>query len=377
MGNSKSRTSSLPVNQSDKKRRQKRLQRSVQKSQRHHQENGSTPAFVESGDGASCHSGVSRGRTTPGKQETREERREERGKVEERRVGAMPADRSKSKGEETEKTSTPKPCVAMSFQLMSNLPSGDMAMIKDAASYSTSSYVSLTDSFEDNSFSDDEILFPLSRHFQDVTKDGYGEAVFFKHIPEPRVTSRDMNMDVFRAIKKSQAAKQQNAQLHKIAIAKAEADKGGEKEKGAMEGETKQYELKIKGFAKSLPKVIEGGTIVSTPGWREKIAKRKSKSNHPPQTSRSKSAPHIFDKTNSVASLVHGKNYAPASFDNSTTKTEVTYESIRMKDPRNTLSAVLDMLNCTGQGNEVDLCNKKFQKNVTREAEYAMKECEA
>jgi len=47
-------------------------------------------------------------------------------------------------------------------------------------------------------------------------------------------------MDVFRAIKKSQAAKQQNAQLHKIAIAKAEADKGGEKEKGAMEGETKQ-----------------------------------------------------------------------------------------------------------------------------------------
>ena len=46
---------------------------------------------------------MSRGRTTPGKQETREERREERGKVEERRVGAMPADRSKSKGEETEK----------------------------------------------------------------------------------------------------------------------------------------------------------------------------------------------------------------------------------------------------------------------------------
>ena len=126
---------------------------------------------------------------------------------------------------------------------MSNFPSNDMEMIKDAASYSTSSYVSLTDSFEDNSFSDDEILYPLSRHFEEVAKDGYGEAVFFKHVPQPRVSSRDMNMDIFRGIKKSHASKQQNAQLRKIKVAKEAAEKGGEKELGAKEGdvdETKQ-----------------------------------------------------------------------------------------------------------------------------------------
>jgi hypothetical protein len=148
--------------------------------------------------------------------------------------------KKKAKKTKTEKVSTPKPCVAMSFQLMSNLPSHDMEMIKDAASYSTSSYVSLTDSFEDNSFSDEEILFPLSRHFENLDKDGYGEAVFFEHVPKPRISSRDMNMDVFRGIKKSQAAKQQNAQLRKIEVAKEVADKGGEKEMGAEEEEMKQ-----------------------------------------------------------------------------------------------------------------------------------------
>ena len=49
-----------------------------------------------------------------------------------------------------------------------------------------------------------------------------------------------MNMDVFRGIKKSQAAKQQNAQLRKIEVAKEVADKGGEKEMGAEEEEMKQ-----------------------------------------------------------------------------------------------------------------------------------------
>ena len=44
----------------------------------------------------------------------------------------------------------------MHFDLMKDFPQKDKDMIKDAASYSTSSYVSLTDSFEDNSFSDDE-----------------------------------------------------------------------------------------------------------------------------------------------------------------------------------------------------------------------------
>ena len=38
-----------------------------------------------------------------------------------------------------------------------------------------------------------------------------------------------------------------------------------------------QFQLKIKGFAKSLPKTIEGGKIVSEAGWRENLKKKKKK----------------------------------------------------------------------------------------------------
>lgn len=397
MGNSKSTSSGGSSSRVKQTKGQRRLQRSVQKSQRHHESKGSAPVFVESGE-----VGTSSVRSVGSK--ARRHSRKDRSPVpptetvesssDKKRMTKGDSPKGVAKGDgkgaskegakgkmeklekvvKTEKVSTPKPCVAMSFQLMSNLPSTDMDMIKDAASYSTSSYVSLTDSFEDNSFSDEEILYPLSRHFQDVAKEGYGEAVFFKHVPEPRISSKDMNMDVFRGIKKSQASKQENAQLRKIKVAKEAAEKGGEKEEGAKEEESKQYELKIKGFAKSLPKVIEGGTIVSTPGWREALAKRKAEK--PSSQSRSKSTPRIGYRSNKDSFLSDKK--MSNSFDTGVTSvtTERTHESrssryYKKRTAGNTLNAVLDMLNCIDVANHVkkakspvNVCSNPMQQTA-------------
>ena len=108
----------------------------------------------------------------------------------------------------------------MTFDLIKDFPSEDIKMLRDASTYSTSSYVSLTDSFEFHSYSEDEVLFPLARNFEEigVNREDYGQAVYFNHVPEQRQSSRLANIDIFRGLKPVAALKQQNAQLKKVRV---------------------------------------------------------------------------------------------------------------------------------------------------------------
>lgn len=212
-------------------------------------------------------------------------------------------------------------------------------MIKTAASYSTSSWVSLTESFEFKSYSEEEVMYPLSKHFDSVgiAKQDYGNAQYFNHTPSPRPTSHLTNIDIFRNLKPSLALKQQNAQLKKIKTAKEVAE-------GTREGKG-SFCLKIKGFAKSLPKTIEGGRIVGEVGWRDNLRKRKEAERNN-QQSNITSASNATSKTTTSTprTSVPQRNFI---------STNNTHETLpkNSKESEGTLKVVLNMLACLEKGN--------------------------
>ena len=176
-----------------------------------------------------------------------------------------------------------------------------------------------------------QVMYPLSKHFDSIgiAKQDYGQCKYFNHTPSPRPTSHQTNCDIFRNLKPSLAQKQQNAQLKKIKTAKEVAE-------GTREGKG-DFSLKIKGFAKSLPKTIEGGRIVSEVGWRDNLRRRKEAERN--------SASHQSSQR-SKANTTHTITSNRGTPSRNSFNTNLTEASQTEGEGTNTLKVVLNMLAC-------------------------------
>ncbi|GMI30677.1 hypothetical protein TeGR_g1931 [Tetraparma gracilis] len=167
--------------------------------------------------------------------------------------------RSAPRTEQYNLTKVPRiPCVAMKFPGAADLTTKDVKAVVGAVSYSTSSYCSLTSSYSGNSvdtpFLQQQANLAPALLNAEVTGLGvceYGRAVFFGHVPAGTRTSREANLDIFRGLTDDERL-QSNAQLAKIREAKAHSDKMGDADPVGPS----DVLLRVKGIAKSIPKII-------------------------------------------------------------------------------------------------------------------------
>jgi len=176
-----------------------------------------------------------------------------------------------------------------------NLTAAEKGLIRTACSYSSSAYASYTESFSFNSIESEHLyqthnLMPVfndgldllsSPHSPHSSPHSYGNATFFSHTPQRQPDSRTMNQTIFRGLTRENLA-QSNAQLKKIKDAKDHSNSAGD---GKASSGDNDVVLKIKGIAKSVDKIIEGGRLVNDKDWaatrRELRARKDLKEGRP------------------------------------------------------------------------------------------------
>jgi len=182
----------------------------------------------------------------------------------------------------------PLPSPTPSFPICVSLSS---VSILSAITYSTSSYASLPSSYSANSLTTAflhqspllSLVFGPAITGEGVVE-SHGGASFFGHVPVATGTSREANLNIFRGLGREEG-RRRNSQLEKIDDAKLRANGHDASPSSAPSSARSSAPtspasapgaptpsdilLRIKGVAKSVDKIIEGGRLVNDERWKE------------------------------------------------------------------------------------------------------------